>query len=108
MTVVIDGEGDEAAVAVHNEGAGIPSRELDGIFTPMKPRDSVRQAPATGPIGSLGLGLYISQQIARAHDGRIEVQSSDTGGTTFTMYLPRHEKGGRSRRGRPEASCPGS
>ncbi|MBW3629928.1 MAG: sensor histidine kinase, partial [Gemmatimonadetes bacterium] len=57
------------------------------IFHPMKPRESTSSA-ASGPSGSLGLGLYIAERIVHAHAGRIEV-ASDEGGTTFTVHLPR-------------------
>jgi signal transduction histidine kinase len=33
--------------------------------------------------------LYIAERIVSAHDGRIEVESSETAGTTFTVHLPR-------------------
>jgi sigma-B regulation protein RsbU (phosphoserine phosphatase) len=39
--------------------------------------------------GGLGLGLYIAREIARAHDGSIDVSSSEQQGTTFTVRLPR-------------------
>ena len=66
----------------------IPPDELDGIFNPMKARRAPQQAAARGPTGSLGLGLYIAERIVHAHDGRIEVESSEAHGTTFTIYLP--------------------
>jgi signal transduction histidine kinase len=40
------------------------------------------------PRGGLGLGLYIAYQIALAHDGRLEVSSSDEHGTEFVFHLP--------------------
>jgi signal transduction histidine kinase len=37
----------------------------------------------------LGLGLYISQQILRAHGGDIEARSTIDDGTEFGVFLPR-------------------
>jgi phosphoserine phosphatase RsbU/P len=57
----------------------------------MKAKQSPREAAARGPTGSLGLGLYIAERIVSAHEGRIEVESSEARGTTVTVHLPRHE-----------------
>ena len=89
VTVTIRGEDEQVAIAIHNRGTPIPRVQLDGIFNPMKARETPRVAAARGPTGSLGLGLYIAEQIVSAHDGRIHVESSDAAGTTFTVYLPR-------------------
>jgi signal transduction histidine kinase len=92
-TVKVDLGGDEESVAVtiHNRGAVIPANQLDGIFNPMKARTSARNASALGPTGNMGLGLYIAERIVHAHGGRIDVESSEESGTTFTVHLPRHE-----------------
>jgi signal transduction histidine kinase len=37
----------------------------------------------------MGLGLYIAQQIAIAHGGWIDVESSEADGTLFELHLPR-------------------
>ncbi|HEX2206784.1 MAG TPA: sensor histidine kinase [Longimicrobium sp.] len=92
VTVSIRDEGEEVAIAIHNRGAPIPRDQLDGLFNPMKTRESPRAPSARGPTGSLGLGLYIAEQIVGAHGGRIQVDSSDTDGTTFTVLLPRHAR----------------
>jgi signal transduction histidine kinase len=42
-----------------------------------------------GEHGSLGLGLYIAREIARAHGGEIQARSDNTE-TVFAVYLPRH------------------
>ena len=54
------------------------------IFDPFRSRAS--QASKSN---GLGLGLFISQQIALAHGGDIAVQSNETVGTTFTVRIPR-------------------
>lgn len=92
VTVAVGGDDGQVAIAVHNGGVPIPPDQLDGIFNPMKVRTSPRNERARGPTGSLGLGLYIAEQIVSAHDGRIEVESSEASGTTFTLYLPRRVK----------------
>jgi signal transduction histidine kinase len=84
--VQVTGDADWVAVTVHNRGTVIAPEQLDGIFNPMKPP---QPKAARGPVAGLGLGLYIAERIVSAHDGRIAVESSETGGTTFTMHLPR-------------------
>lgn len=92
VTVEVRGTEDDVTVAVNNHGTVIPPEELDGIFNPMFVRRAPRKATAPGPTGSLGLGLYIAEQIVTAHGGSIEVKSSAAAGTTFTVHLPRTEK----------------
>lgn len=88
--VNVDVLGDEQAVTVriHNWGAAIPQDQLDGLFNPMKSRGAAHSLSG-GRTASLGMGLYIAQQIVTAHRGRLAVASSDTEGTCFTMQLPR-------------------
>ena len=90
VTVDVRGAEERVTIAIHNRGAVIPPEQLDGIFNPMRTRRAPRTA-ARGPTASLGLGLYIAERIVRAHDGRLDVQSSEAGGTTFTVHLPRQE-----------------
>lgn len=89
VTVELRGDNEQVVVAVHNYGAAIPADRLNGIFNPMKAREFPREASDRGPTGSLGLGLYIAERIVSAHEGRIEVESSEASGTTFTVHLPR-------------------
>ncbi len=73
--------GDDAVVSVHNWGPPIPSDVVPALFDPF------RRVGRRGE--GVGLGLYIVDQIVRAHGGRIAVESNDDSGTTFTVYLPR-------------------
>jgi signal transduction histidine kinase len=87
VDVTVTGNDLEAVVAVHNRGPRISDTQLNGIFGPMKGNSAT--GDAAGPSGNLGLGLYIAERIVSAHGGRIEVQSTDAEGTTFTVHLPR-------------------
>jgi signal transduction histidine kinase len=89
VTVRVNGNDGEAIITVHNKGATISPEQLNGIFGSMKARRQPGSGAATGPYGNLGLGLYIAERIVHAHKGRIEVESSDEAGTTFTVILPR-------------------
>jgi signal transduction histidine kinase len=69
-----------AAIAVHNRGTPIPPDKLATLFDPYK-------RAARSP-GGVGLGLYIVDQIARAHGGSVRVASTAEAGTTFEVLLP--------------------
>lgn len=88
VTVALRGDEAETTIAVHNRGPAVPPDLLDGIFNPMKIRETAGNAANAGPSGSLGLGLYIAERIVTAHGGRIDVRSSEADGTTFTIHLP--------------------
>jgi signal transduction histidine kinase len=86
VTVLVEGDEQEVTVAIHNRGAAIPEDQLDGIFNAMKRQV---KGKSDGQSANLGLGLYIADQIVQAHKGRIEVDSSEERGTTFTVHMPR-------------------
>lgn len=88
VNVEVEGGEKEVNIAIHNRGPAIDADQLDGIFNAMKRSPPGAKAP-TGPSANLGLGLYIADQIVRAHKGRIDVESTDGDGTTFTVRLPR-------------------
>jgi signal transduction histidine kinase len=84
VTVAVAGAPDSVSISVHNTGPPIPAEAMASIF------DAFR-AGTRSPGGSagLGLGLYITREIVRAHGGSILVRSSEGKGTTFTAILPR-------------------
>ncbi len=73
-----------AQLEVHNRGEPIAPALLPYVFEPMvRGRDQmVRHA------GSIGLGLFIVQQLVHSHGGQVTVRSSPNDGTTFTVELP--------------------
>ena len=88
ITVTARGGADDVSVAVHNRGPAILPAHLHQIFSPLK---RIRRGdPRPQDAGSMGLGLYIANEIVKGHGGRIDVDSSDARGTTFTVHLPRH------------------
>ncbi|MES2404596.1 MAG: PAS domain-containing sensor histidine kinase [Pseudomonadota bacterium] len=70
----------ECSISVHNQGQPIPPEHLSTLFQAM-----VRGTDEPTPSRSVGLGLYIVGEIARAHDGTVTVSSSREAGTTFTF-----------------------
>ncbi|MCI8209440.1 PAS domain-containing sensor histidine kinase [Pseudomonas sp. S25] len=71
-------------IAVHNFGPPIAPERLDGLFEPM-PHGVADDDPSR----SIGLGLFIVREIARAHWGDVSVMSNAEDGTTFTINLAR-------------------
>lgn len=65
-----------------NKGSGISAEDLDLIFQKYYCGHSKFRKAGTG------LGLYLSQQIVLAHNGKIEVDSSKEEETTFILTLP--------------------
>lgn len=92
VTLTLRESGDEVTLAVHNSGRPIPQEALGILFDPMV---RLVAGERNRPQGSIGLGLYICRQIATAHGGGIEVDSSPESGTTFTVRLPKRAVNGK-------------
>jgi phosphoserine phosphatase RsbU/P len=80
----IDGQANEVVIEVVNRGKPIPPALLPVIFDAFRRDQTVDSTRTHG----LGLGLFIAQQIARAHGGSIAVSSTESE-TTFRVCLPR-------------------
>jgi len=75
-------EKDLAILKVQDKGPGIPEADLSRIFERFERASSARH------YGGLGLGLYVADQIARAHGGMIVASNLPGGGACFTVRLP--------------------
>jgi signal transduction histidine kinase len=69
-------------VSVADNGCGISEQNLKQIFTA---NFTTRHA-----LGGMGLGLFIAQKVAQAHNGTLTVESAVNQGSTFTLTLPRN------------------
>jgi two-component system CheB/CheR fusion protein len=69
-----------AVLEVTDYGPGIPEEARTRLFERFYKQDTSRSG--------LGLGLYLARAIVLAHEGTLEVQSTDGQGTTFIMRLP--------------------
>ncbi len=81
IQVRLEGGPEAVVLSVTNEGAQIAPEYMASLFEPLN------RAGRDDDAG-LGLGLYIAQQVAAAHGGRIDATSSGTT-TCFTVTLPR-------------------
>ncbi len=85
--ISIEGRNEDSlvSVVVHNYGKPIPEDLQPTLF------DAFRRGHGDGQSSKtegLGLGLYISNEVVKAHGGRIEVRSNLAEGTTFRVLLP--------------------
>ena len=82
-------DGVYVAVAVADEGRGIPADSLPGLFRKFYGGHTEEQG------GDTGLGLAICKGIVEAHGGRIRAESDGPGtGACFTFTLPTVEDSG--------------
>ena len=82
VTLSISRDGDEAIIEVRDHGPGVPTGDLKRIF------ERFQRAAASPDQSGLGLGLYVSREIVRAHGGSIAGRTLPDGGARFTVRLP--------------------
>ena len=85
-TITVSGTCDEGngdiLVAVRDEGVGIPKSELDQLCNRF-----FRASTSTGIAGT-GIGLHLVQHFMAMHGGRIDVDSVEGEGSTFSIRFP--------------------
>ncbi len=84
VKVRVERTGDQATVAVSDNGPGIAAKHLPHLFKRFYRAESDRASTS----GGAGLGLAIAYEITRQHGGRLEVESQPGQGTTFKVQLP--------------------
>jgi len=81
ITARVKAHGPAVRFEVEDNGSGIPRQYQERIF------ERFFQVPG-GKRGGVGLGLYISREIVRAHGGDMGVESDEGKGSTFWFTLP--------------------
>jgi len=71
-----------ACIEVRDQGIGISQKSLERIFCQFE------RAEGSESSAGLGLGLFIAEQIVKAHGGRIQVESEEGQGALFRVLLP--------------------
>jgi len=89
LTLHTSANNSQVIIEVQDTGCGISPENMRKLFTPF----FTTKEKGKG----VGLGLAVAHGIIQRHQGRIEVQTKEGEGTTFTIYLPLHleEEGGK-------------
>ena len=84
VVVSVGRSGSEAYVQVRDTGIGIAPDDLRHVFTRFWRSDRSRSRAT----GGTGIGLAIVRELVRAHEGRIDVDSTPGHGSSFRVVLP--------------------
>lgn len=71
-------------VRIDDRGPGLPAEHMEHLFDPFF---STREPG----VGSSGLGLSVSYDLARGHGGRLDAADRPGGGASFSLWLPTAE-----------------
>jgi signal transduction histidine kinase len=81
VVVRVAARGDDVAIAVEDEGDGVPASERTAVF------EAFHRVDRSG--AGAGLGLAIVREVARQHGGDAWVEEGDGGGARFVVAWPR-------------------
>ncbi len=84
IVIYLEHEASSVVLRVKDQGYGIDQRDMDQLFKKFSRLPNPKSVKAQGS----GLGLYLVKQLVELHGGTIEVQSTPSLGTTFTVKLP--------------------
>lgn len=87
ITVAAGESGNEVWIEVKDSGIGVGAEERERIFEPFYRGKKGRRFPQ-----GMGLGLSIANDLVKAHDGRIELETTEGQGSCFRVVLPVSKK----------------
>ena len=103
ITVTVEQRGDEAVLAVRDNGIGIASDNLERIFEPF----TQSHQPLINPSSGLGIGLSVVRAIVELHGGQVKATSAGAGaGSEFVVSLPVSAANTRAERPSEKAAKP--
>ena len=79
-----DGDPAVAVVDIENTGPGIPEEDQDKVFRRFHRADAARGREVDG----FGLGLNLALEIAKAHNGTLNLIQSNSESTLFRLRIP--------------------
>ncbi len=94
VEIVIEKKGKEARVKVIDQGPGVSLEQRPTLFDKYSQGADTPSPLSTNPVmpprkrGALGLGLYLSSEIVKAHGGTIGMDPNPAGGSIFWFVLP--------------------
>jgi signal transduction histidine kinase len=86
IAITVSNSHERAKLTVEDKGIGMSQEQQKRIF------ERFERAVNSKEYQGLGVGLYITSQIVKAHHGKIDVHSKPNDGTTFIIELPLRQK----------------
>lgn len=84
VKITVEADQTHMKISVIDKGIGLSEALLTRVFEPLFQLDGTAERSYEG----LGAGLKIVQYVARLHNGKIDVESREGHGSTFTLTLP--------------------
>lgn len=86
ISITVHNSGSTGKVIIQDQGIGIDHKDQKVLFQRFKRVENTKDYQK-----GLGVGLYVTDQIVKAHGGTIKVSSSLSKGSTFAIELPLHK-----------------
>ncbi|MEX2143192.1 MAG: ATP-binding protein, partial [Anaerolineales bacterium] len=86
LLLSLETSADQVKLSIQDSGPGIPPEDIAHIF-----KRFYRSTGTKETVRGSGLGLYICEQIIKAHHGEINVHSASGAGAEFIVTLPRQK-----------------
>lgn len=87
VSIIVNCSKDYVTLKVHNHGKAIPEEKRNEIFKFLNTGGRQNK----GNMKSWGIGLALAKAVIEAHDGKLNVESSNEEGTSFEVVLHKHK-----------------